>query len=59
MQFQKDITKGVSKNQKAKQNQKDYDLDRKRDDESIIDVKILKDADYQINKKEIEFYDTD
>ena len=59
MQFQKDITKGVSKNQKAKQNQKDYDLERKRDDESIIDVKILKDADYQINKKEIEFYDTD
>lgn len=59
MQFMKDITKGVSKNQRAKQNQKDYDLDRKRDDESIIDVKILKDADYQINKKEINFFDTD
>ena len=58
MQFIKNSTQGVSKNEEAK-NEKMFDLDRKRDDESIIDVQSLKDPDYQISKKTITFYDTD
>jgi len=37
MQFVKNSTKGISKNENAGEGRQ-YDLDRKRDDESIIDV---------------------
>jgi hypothetical protein len=57
MQFLKNTTIGIIKNENAG-SEKEFDLDRKRDDESIIDVQSLKDPDYQISKKEITFYDT-
>ena len=41
---------GIAKTNSTK-NEKAFDLDRKRDDESIIDVQSLKDPDYQIGKK--------
>lgn len=56
MEYQKD-RKGVAKKENAL-DEKEFDLDRKRDDESIIDVQSLKDPDYQVKKKEITLYDT-
>ena len=55
MQYVKE-RKGVAK--VVKKGEKDFDLDRKRDDESIIDVESLRDPDYQVNKKQITFFDT-
>jgi len=58
MQYNKDPNIGVKKkNEDTKE--KAFDLDRKRDDESIIDVQSLKDPDYQINKKAITLFDSD
>ena len=60
MQFLKNTTKGLSKIENAEESkEKSFDLDRKRDDISIIDVQSLKDPDYQISKKIITFYDTE
>lgn len=58
MQFSKDPNIGVLKNT-ADSTAKAFDLDRKRDDESIIDVQSLKDPDYQISKKVISLFETD
>ena len=44
MEYKGDI-QGVSKNDNAGEN-KEFDLDRKRDDKSIIDIDSLKDANY-------------
>ena len=49
---------GIAKNNSTTNKEKAFDLDRKRDDESIIDVQSLKDPDYQISKKQITFFDT-
>jgi hypothetical protein len=58
MQYTKDPNVGVKKkNEDSKE--KAFDLDRKRDDESIIDVQSLKDPDYQVHKKVITLFDTD
>ena len=58
MQYNKNITKGIAKRNLNAGQEKEFDLDRKRDDESIIDVQLLKDPDYQVSKKEITVYDT-
>jgi hypothetical protein len=60
MQLNKDITKGKQKNTDAeKQRVKAFDLDRKRDSDNIIDLELLSDVDFQLNKKNITFFDTD
>ena len=58
MQYLKNNTEGL-KNRANSKEQKEFDLDRKRDDESIIDVQSLKDPWYQTEKKTITFYDTE
>ena len=45
MEYTKNITKGVAKSSEEAKG-RSYDLDRKRDDTSIIDVQSLKDPDY-------------
>ncbi len=45
MQYNKNRTKGIAKKNNTG-TEKEFDLDRKRDDESIIDVQVLKDPEY-------------
>ena len=47
MQYTKDYTKGVSKDAHAEEEKKKaFDLDRNRDDESIIDVHMLRNSEF-------------
>ena len=57
MDYTKNLTQGVAKST-GEDKGRSYDLDRKRDDTSIIDVQSLKDPDYQTAKKQILVYDT-
>lgn len=58
MQVYKNSTQGIKKNDKASTDEKEFDLDRKRDDDRLLDSDSLEGAEYQASKKVIQKFDT-
>ena len=54
MQNVKNITKGIPKNQRTSAAEKDYDLDRRRDSDALVDLGSLTSDD-----KVISYFDTE
>lgn len=58
MQVHKNSTQGIKKNDKASTDEKEFDLDRKRDDDTLLDSDSLEGAEYQASQKVIQKFDS-
>ena len=57
MEMPREVRSGVKKNEHASKTQKEFDLDRKRDDPTVLEINSLKEEGF--DKKQISFYNTD
>ena len=56
MQAQQGGIQGVKKQVTAQKDTKEYDIDRKRDDSTLLDIDSLMNAEEQVDKKEITMF---